>query len=104
MAVASSTAALLGAAVTLASTAVGTWSADSWRNNRGDKSGITRDEPGHSETAFCNIVAWDENGKGGRSLPFFVSAKQVTGRYFRIFLPSMRRFISARVAVSTTLA
>lgn len=77
---------------------------DSWRNNRGDKSGITRDEPGHSETAFCNIVAWDENGKGGRSLPFFVSAKQVTGRYFRIFLPSMRRFISARVAVSTTLA
>lgn len=54
---------------------------DSWRNNRGDKSGITRDEPGHSETAFCNIVAWDENGKGGRSPPFFVSAKQVTGCY-----------------------
>lgn len=78
---------------------------DSWRNNRGDKSGITRDEPGHTGKTLCNFIAWDENGKGGRSLPFFVSAKQVTGRYWSAFFcPSMRRFTSAWVAVSTTLA
>lgn len=77
---------------------------DSWRNNRGDKSGITRDEPGHTGKTLCNFIAWDENGKGGRSLPFFVSAKQVTGRYWSAFFcPSMRRFTSAWVAVSTTL-
>lgn len=44
--------------------------ADSWRNNRGDKSGITRDEPGHTGKTLCNFIAWDENRRGGKSLPF----------------------------------
>ena len=43
---------------------------DSWRNNRGDKSGITRDEPGHTGKTLCNFIAWDENRRGGKSLPF----------------------------------
>ena len=43
---------------------------DSWRNNRGDKSGITRDEPGHTGKTRCNFIAWDENRRGGKSLPF----------------------------------